>query len=184
MYRQKTGNPVTLDEDGTISYLVSTNVNSTLTAVSDSNAMNYSRDFAQYTISLDIDNKLQFKNTNNENVTLTFNSLTFKPINTNFSSVISDADEDDNYTITFNPSNVPLVDGKMHIEIRAQWKEGKYPPIYSRNITVTGLDFKLKEKVSDQKSFQIETTANITGTMKEKKYHLTTVHIMTPHITF
>ena len=169
LYRQKTGNPVTLDEDGTISYLVSTNVNSTLTAVSDSNAMNYSRDFAQYTISLDIDNKLQFKNTNNENVTLTFNSLTFKPINTNFSSVISDADEDDNYTITFNPSNVPLVDGKMHIEIRAQWKEGKYPPIYSRNITVTGLDFKLKEKVSDQKSFQIETTANITGTMNERK---------------
>ena len=129
LYRQKTGNPVTLDEDGTISYLVSTNVNSTLTAVSDSNAMNYSRDFAQYTIYLDIDNKLQFKNTNNENVTLTFNSLTFKPIDTNFSSVISDADEDDNYTITFNPSNVPLVDGKMHIEIRAQWKEGKYPPI-------------------------------------------------------
>ena len=169
-YNDNTADPVTLDKDGTISYLVSAKINSGLTSVSDENAMQYSSDFAKFTFHVKVDSQLKFARLDGKGeATLTFESTILKPTETNFTSTIID-NEDGTYSITFEPSTVHVdSDGNMDIQITTQWVDGKHSSAdLTKSIRLTGLDFQLKDKVTDPKTFKVETSANITGTMDMK----------------
>lgn len=175
-YNDNTAGPVTLDEDGTISYLVSARISPGLTGVLDPTAMNYSSAFAEFTFYVNVDSQLKFSGLDeNGKATLTFESILLKPTGTNFkvngtdTATITD-NGDGTYSITFDPSAVPMdSEENMDIQITTQWVGGKYSSSdLNQSIRLTGLDFQLKDEVAKPEAFQIETSANITGTMDMK----------------
>ena len=171
VYGIKTGNDVMLDEDGTISYLLTARLNSTLTNLRDTATYG---DFANFKFTLNIDNQLEFANVENDQVSIVFSSAFLRPVDTNPTN-ISDAmvtsEGNDSYKITFNPANVPTsTDGKsMRIEINVEWSLDRYSAEVSKPIQISGLDFKLKEPVADKENFTLNSSANITGSMDMKR---------------
>ena len=172
VYGIKTGNDVMLDEESTISYLLTARLNSRLTSLRDN--ANYGN-FATFKITLNIDDQLKFANVSGDPVSIVFSSAFLKPVDTNPTN-ISDAtvtDEGDgNYRITFDPTKVPTsTDEKsMQIEIQVEWCLDKYSYAETtKPIQISGLDFKLKEPVADKENFTLNSSANITGSMDMKK---------------
>ena len=176
VYGVKTGDGVTLDEENTISYLLTTKLNSALTSLRDTTTYNK---FASFTFTLNIDNQLKFANVApGGNASIVFSSAYLKPVDStgeNMPTNIPDAtvtnDGNGNYTITFNPANVPLSDDRksMQIEINVEWCLEQYSyAATSKPIQISGLDFKLKEPVADKESFTLNSSANITGSMNMK----------------
>lgn len=170
-YGIKTGNDVMLDEESTISYLLTTRLNSRLTSLRDDT--NYGK-FARFTFTLNIDNQLKFANVENDQVSIVFSSAFLKPDDTeptNISGAMVTPEGNDSYKITFNPDNVPTsTDGKtMQIEINVEWCLDKYSYAETtKPIQISGLDFKLKEPVADKENFTLNSSANITGSMDMK----------------
>lgn len=171
----KSGMDLMLDEDSTISYLLTTRLNSNLTSLRDN--ANYGN-FARFTFTLNIDNQLKFANVDADgNASIVFSSAFLKPVDTdptNIQSATVTPEGNDSYKITFNPANVPTsTDGKsMQIEIQVEWCLDKYSYAdaeTTKPIQISGLDFKLKEPVADKENFTLNSSANITGSMDMKK---------------
>ena len=172
VYGSKTGSDIMLDEDSTISYLLTTRLNSNLTSLRDDT--NYGK-FARFTFTLNIDNQLKFANVDADgNASIVFSSAFLKPVDTNptniFGATVTD-EGDGNYRITFDPANIPknADNTSMQIEISVEWSLSHYTfgPT-SEPIQISGLDFKLKDPVTDKANFKLNSTANITGSMEIK----------------
>ena len=164
--------PVTLDQNGTISYYVSARVNQDLLSVRDL-SQKLNEGFAEFTFHVTVDSRLEFANQNNNTVTLTFSSQFVKPVSTNIvgngatdSAQIADAGNG-TYTISFDPQNVSHdEEGNMVLEIRVKSVEvtGEDLP-NDPPMKLSGLDFKLKDETTEIEDFELVTTANITGSM-------------------
>ena len=172
VYGIKTGNDVMLDEESTISYLLTTRLNSRLTSLRDDT--NYGK-FARFTFTLNIDNQLKFANVDADgNASIVFSSAFLKPVDTkptNINGATVTDEGDGNYRITFDPTKVPTsTDEKsMQIEIQVEWCLDKYSYAETtKPIQISGLDFKLKEPVADKENFTLNSSANITGSMDMK----------------
>ena len=168
----KSGMDLMLDEDSTISYLLTTRLNSNLTSLRDN--ANYGN-FATFKITLNIDDQLKFANVSGDSVSIVFSSAFLKPVEsepTNISGATVTDDGDGNYRITFDPANIPknADNTSMQIEISVEWSLSHYTfgPT-SEPIQISGLDFKLKDPVTDKANFKLNSTANITGSMDMKK---------------
>lgn len=168
---QKTANDVVLDETGIISYQVSAVVNHA--GVTDADGMSYGSEFATFTFALDIDKQLEFANVaDDETVTINFQSSVLQPTGTNIKNGNSEGatiggSSSENWTITFNPANVPKNgDGSMHLEITVQWIAGTHTDGgVTRPLVFSGLDFKLKDTVTEKKDFELNTSVGVTGEM-------------------
>ena len=96
----KSGMDLMLDEDSTISYLLTTRLNSNLTSLRDN--ANYGN-FATFKITLNIDDQLKFANVSGDSVSIVFSSAFLKPVEsepTNISGATVTDDGDGNYRIT------------------------------------------------------------------------------------
>lgn len=170
-YGIKTGNDVMLDEESTISYLLTARLNSTLTNLRDNATYG---DFANFKFTLNIDNQLEFANVENDQVSIVFSSAFLKPVvtaPTNITGATVANEGNGSYKITFNPANVPTsTDGtSMQIEINVEWSLNRYSTVVSEPIQISGLDFKLKDTVTNKENFTLNSSANITGSMEMKK---------------
>ena len=165
----KSGETVMLDEDRTIYYQMSASVNSALYSSYFSPTTMPPEDFMTFTLSLDVDDKLEFVDGESDQVTLTFNSPIFKVTGTN----ITDAtwsnypNENGDSTITFDPDNIP--DDNV-ITVTVKWNEkvenNHITP--SGTMTLSGFAFKLKDGAAS-KDMVISTSGNITGSLDLKK---------------
>ena len=165
----KSGETVMLDEDRTIYYQMSATVNSALYSSYFSPATMPPEDFMTFTLSLDVDDQLEFVDGESDQVTLTFNSPIFKVTGTN----ITDAtwsnypNENGDSTITFDPDNIP--DDNV-ITVTVKWNEkvenNHITP--SGTMTLSGFAFKLKDGAAS-KDMVISTSGNITGSLDLKK---------------
>ena len=165
----KSGETVMLDEDRTIYYQMSATVNSALYSSYFSPASMPFEDFMTFTLSLDVDDKLEFVDGESDQVTLTFNSPIFKVTETN----ITDAtwsnypNENGDSTITFDPDNIQ--DSNV-ITVTVKWNEkvenNNITP--SGTMTLSGFAFKLKDGAAS-KDMEISTSGNITGSLDLKK---------------
>lgn len=165
----KSGETVMLDEDRTIYYQMSASVNSALYSSYFSPTTMPPEDFMTFTLSLDVDDKLEFVDGESDQVTLTFNSPIFKVTGTN----ITDAtwskypDVNGDSTITFDPDNIH--DNNV-ITVTVKWNENvennHIAP--SGTMTLSGFAFKLKGGTAS-KDMVISTSGNITGSLDLKK---------------
>ena len=169
---------VTLNQDQTISYLISATVDDALTTATNL-GMTYKEGFAEFTFQVLVDSKLKFAN--EDQVTLTFkaepNSDSLAPpvvLDTNSSNIQGATIQPTGngvYTITFNPNNVPTNSqtGQMDIQLTVKWNTQENKGTIGNTartvpLTLSGLDFKLKDGVTTAgNDFKIETSANITG---------------------
>lgn len=155
----QTSEPLTLDETGTINYKITVPINQALTG-SDNSTLYY-KEFMKLTVHLDVDDKLEFANVSDGKATLTVDPGPMNLIETNlFGAEIS------GNTITFDASQVP-----DDIEITFQWFDGSARDRdLSAPIKISGLEFKLKDNLEiDPETFQIQTSANITGTINARQ---------------
>lgn len=165
----KSDEAVTLDEDQTIYYQMSATVNSALYSSYFSPTSMPSEDFMTFTLSLDVDDKLEFVADDNGKATLTFNSPIFKVTDTNITGATwsNYPDENGDSTITFDPDNIP--DGNV-ITVTVKWNEkvenSHITP--SGTITLSGFAFKLKDGAANS-DMKISTTGNITGSLNLEK---------------
>ena len=170
-YGIKTGNDVMLDEESTISYLLTARLNSRLTNLRDNVSYN---NFANFKFSLSIDNQLEFANVDADgNASIVFSSAFLKPVDdnpTNISGATVTDEGSGNYRITFDPDSIPLSTDQtsMLIEINVEWSLGQYSAQVSEPIQINGLDFKLKDTVADKANFTLNSSANITGSVDVK----------------
>ena len=173
-----TSQPVTLDENGVISYRLAGKVSPSLTSTTTTSGgsyITYSKDFCSYTITLNVDGKLEFAYPKADGtVSLSFTCPYLEPQKLNVDgATIAPPTEPDTYTITFNPkeAHTDPATGAMQLVIDTQWIEKNYggkDPL-QQAFVIEGLDFKLKDKVSDPASFEIHTSANISGSMDQAK---------------
>lgn len=166
---RKSGETVMLDEDRTIYYQMAATVNSALYSSYFSPASMPFEDFMTFTLSLDVDDKLEFVADDNGKATLTFNSPIFKVTRTNIEDATwSDyPDENGDSTITFDPDNIP--DGNV-ITVTVKWNEevenNYITP--SGTITLSGFAFKLKDGAANSDT-KISTSGNINGSLDLEK---------------
>lgn len=165
----KSDEAVTLDEDQTIYYQMSATVNSALYSSYFSPTSMPSEDFMTFTLSLDVDDKLEFVADDNGKATLTFNSPIFKVTDTNITGATWFAypDGNGNFTITFDPKNIP---DENVITVTVKWNEkvenSHITP--SGTITLSGFAFKLKDGAANSDT-KISTSGNITGSLNLEK---------------
>lgn len=165
----KSGETVMLDEDRTIYYQMSATVNSALYSSYFSPATMPPEDFMTFTLSLDVDDQLEFVDGESDQVTLTFNSPIFKVTGTNITGATwsNHPDENGDSTITFDPDNIP--DNNV-IGVTVKWNEkvknNNITP--SGTMTLSGFAFKLKDGAAS-KDMKISTSGNITGSLDLKK---------------
>ena len=176
----RTGDPVDLNADQSISYAVSARLDGTLSSDFGSQGQGYDKRFAKIVFHVCIDGNLEFANTNNEGmVLLTFSAapgsryihapVTLTSVNidgANFTETLEGV-----YNVSFDPEKVKRDPntGKMLIDFSVQWNGGEgwdfSVPVdktdANASMTIKGLDFKLKEGVDP--GAQIETSANITA---------------------
>lgn len=169
----KSGDPVTLDEDGILSYQLSAKFNTRITAGMDSGAGGYGAEFADLTLHLTVDKTLEFASKNTDGtVSIQFSCPYMEPVatNTGTDTDISEKDSNDTYTITFGPENVVRnASGEMQIEIEIESVACSNVTPFSNPFSVTGLQFKLKEDTEvDPDTLRINSSANITGTLNMK----------------
>ena len=165
----KSGETVMLDEDRTIYYQMSATVNSALYSSYFSPASMPFEDFMTFTLSLDVDDDLEFVADDNGQATLTFNSPIFKVTRTNITGATWSKYPDVNgdSTITFDPDNIH--DNNV-ITVTVKWNE-KVENNYitpSGTMTLSGFAFKLKGGAAS-KDMVISTSGNITGSLDLKK---------------
>lgn len=165
----KSGETVMLDEDRTIYYQLSATVNSALYSSYFSPTTMPPEDFMTFTLSLDVDDDLEFVADDNGQATLTFNSPIFKVTETNIENANFSEypDKNGDSTITFDPDNIP--DGNV-ITVTVKWNEkvenNHIAP--SGTMTLSGFAFKLKGGTAS-KDMVISTSGNITGSLDLKK---------------
>lgn len=150
---KNTGDIVTIDQDGQIHYRVTATIDSGFTSA----AGEYREEFADLTITIHIDDKLEFVTGNNGQVTLTVDPGPLKLKDSEWTN-ISGAQKTGN-TITFASNSIPQ-DG--NIELHFNWDPNGNQ---SDPINITGLDFKLKDDVQVSQGFNIECWANISGSL-------------------
>lgn len=151
----QTSGPCMLDETETIHYQITVPISQSFTGSDDGTS--YNKKFMELTVHLNVDDKLEFANVSDGKATLTVDPGPMDLIGTN----IEDEEITGN-TITFDASQ-ELDD----IQIMFQWFEG---PVGDRDLSapikISGLEFKLKDNLEiDPETFQIQTSANITGTI-------------------
>lgn len=185
---------VFLPKDEIIQYLVSANVNSALTQVPDSGGMTFQSSFAEFTYQVSIDSKLEFANVGQDGkVTIVFDASPDKPYE--FAPVVLNSTNSTNitgaqvtkisegiYSITFAPDNVPTnSDGSMYIEITLQWNDKNVGRTdTSADLSIRGLDFKIKSDATWTVNDTVQTSANIVGqfsmrnkVMQPRAYYMT-----------
>ena len=154
-------------EDNLISYTVSAAVNDDL--LLKSNVPFMGKKFATFEIVVNVDPNLEFANQNQDGtVTLQMESKLVVPktIETTGASSSAWTGDGKNWTVDFDPDQLPS--GKNGLEIRIQAEfTGKDYTIVSDVMTLTGLDFKLKEDVFESTGVapQVNTSANMTAKM-------------------
>ncbi len=151
----QTSGPCTLDETETIHYQITVPISQSFTGSDDGTL--YNEEFMKLTVHLNVDDKLEFANVSDGKATLTVDPGPMNLIGTN----IEDEKITGN-TITFDASQVP-----DDIQITFQWFDGSARDRdLSAPIKISGLEFKLKDNLEiDPEAFQIQTSANITGTI-------------------
>ena len=153
-------------KDNLISYTVSAAVNHDL--LRKSNVPFKGSEFATFEIIINVDPNLEFANRNQDGtVTLQMKSKLVVPktiVTINDSSAWTGDVE--NWTVTFDPDQLPLVENGLQICITAEFTVKDYT-IVSDVMTLTGLDFKLKEDVFESTGVapQVNTSANMTAKM-------------------
>ena len=153
-------------EDNLISYTVSAAVNDDL--LLKSNVPFRGEKFATFEIVVNVDPNLEFANQNQDGtVTLQMESKLVVPktIETNNGSSAWTGDGT-NWTVIFNPDQLPSSENSLKIHIQAEFT-GKDYTIVSDVMTLTGLDFKLKEDVFESAGVapQVNTSANMIAKM-------------------
>lgn len=153
-------------EDNLISYTVSAAVNDDL--LGKSNVPFKGEEFATFEIIVNVDPNLEFANRNPEGiVTLRMESKLVVPktitITGGNSTWTGDGKE---WTVTFNPNQLPSGENGLEIRIQAEFTKEDYD-VVSDVMTLTGLDFKLKEDVFESTggALQVNTSANMTAKM-------------------
>lgn len=151
----QTSGPCMLDETETIHYQITVPISQSFTGSDDGTT--YYKEFMELTVHLNVDDKLEFANVSDGKATLTVDPGPMNLIGTN----IEDEEITGN-TITFDASRVP-----DDIQITFQWFDGSAGDRdLSAPIKISGLEFKLKDNLEiDPEAFQIQTSANITGTI-------------------
>ena len=151
----QTSGPCMLDETETIHYQITVPISQSFTGSDDGTS--YNKEFMELTVHLNVDDKLEFANVSDGKATLTVDPGPMDLIGTN----IEDEEITGN-TITFDASRVP-----DDIQITFQWFDGSAGDRdLSAPIKISGLEFKLKDNLEiDPETFQIQTSANITGTV-------------------
>ena len=152
--------------DNLISYTVSTAVNDDL--LLKSNVPFMGEKFATFEILVNVDSNLEFANRNQDGtVTLRMESKLVVPktIDTKTGSSAWTGDGT-NWTVTFDPDQLPSSENSLKIHIQAEFTGEDYT-IVSDVMTLTGLDFKLKEDVFESTGVapQVSTSANMTAKM-------------------
>lgn len=150
---QNTGDIVTIDQDGQIHYRVTATIDSGFTSA----AGTYKEEFADLTITIHIDDKLEFVTDSGEQVTLTVDPGPLKLKDSNWTN-ISEAQKNGN-DITFAVSNLPQ-DGNIKLYFNWDPDGNQAAPI-----NITGLDFKLKDDMQSAQDFDIDCWANISGSL-------------------
>ena len=148
---KKTGDIVTIDQDGQIHYRVTATIDSAFTSA----AGTYKEEFADLTITIHIDDKLEFVTNNSRQVTLTVDPGPLKLKDSEWTN-ISGAQKTGN-TITFASNSIPQYG---NIKLHFNWDPNGNQ---SDPINITGLDFKLKDDVQVSQDFDINCWANISG---------------------
>lgn len=153
-------------EDNLISYTVSAAVNHDL--LLKSNVPFKGGEFATFEIIVNVDPNLEFANRNPDGtVTIQMESKLVVPktIETTGGSSTWTGDGE-NWTVTFNPDQLSSGGKGLQIRIQAEFTEKDYT-IVSDVMTLTGLDFKLKEDVFESTggALQVNTSANMTAKM-------------------
>ena len=138
----------TLDEEKTLSYTISATLYTALTAVKGGE---YNDDYITLTFHMNVDDALTFAS---ENPTITVSAGPMVLRETNLGEIDKDAQ-------TINVSDTADL---SNIEIKLGWSS-EFTGDFDGNITISGLDFKLKNEVTDPENFKVNSTANITGTM-------------------
>ena len=152
--------------DNLISYTVSAAVNDDL--LGKSNVPFKGGEFATFEIIVNVDPNLEFAKRNPDGtVTLLMESKLVVPkiIETTGSSSTWTGDGE-NWTVNFNPDQLSSGREGLQIRIQAEFTEKDYT-IVSDVMTLTGLDFKLKEDVFESTggALQVNTSANMTAKM-------------------
>ena len=153
-------------KDNLISYTVSAAVNHDL--LRKSNVPFKGSEFATFEIVVNVDPNLEFAKQNQDGtVTLQMESKLVVPktiaaTNGDFTWT----DDGENWTVTFDPDQLPPGKNGPQICIQAEFTEKDYT-IVSDVMTLTGLDFKLKEDVFESTGGapQVNTSANMTAEM-------------------
>lgn len=154
-------------EDNLISYTVSAAVNDDL--LLKSNVPFRGKNFATFEIVVNVDPNLEFANQNQDGtVTLQMESKLVVPktIETTGSSSSAWTGDGKNWAVTFNPNQLPSSENSLEIHIQAEFTGEDYT-IVSDVMTLTGLDFKLREDVFESTGVapQVNTSANMTAKM-------------------
>ena len=150
---KNTGDIVTIDQDGQIHYRVTATIDSGFTSA----AGEYREEFADLTITIHIDDKLEFVTDANGQVKLEVDPGPLKLKDSEWTN-ISGAQKAGN-TITFAPSSIPK---DSDIELYFDWNpDGSQ----AAPINITGLDFQLKDNLQANQDFNIECWANISGSL-------------------
>ena len=156
----------TLDkENDSISYTVSTGFNGDLLK-KDGGVPFKGSDFATFNIIVNVDKNLEFANKNEDGtVTLTMKSnlIIPKTIQTTDGSA-SWAGSEGNWTVTIDPADLPSGEGGLQLVIGADFTDENYT-VFSDKMTLTGLDFKLKDDAYDSYGVapEVKTSANMTA---------------------
>ena len=153
-------------KDNLISYTVSAAVNHDL--LRKSNVPFKGSEFATFEIIINVDSNLEFANRNQDGtVTLRMESKLVVPKTiTATNGDFTWTGNGETWTVTFDPDQLPSGENGSQIRIQAEFTDRDYTVIYSR-MTLTGLDFKLKDSVftSPDATLQVNTSANMTAKM-------------------
>lgn len=160
-----------IKENNGISYTVSAGINGDLLS-KDSGVAFKGDEFATFEIIVKVDPNLEFANLNEEGmVTLRMASNLIVPQNIEMTSgTVNWTGNDGSWTVSFDPDELPSDNDGMQIVINAAFADKNYTN-FTDKMTLTGLDFKLKEGAFDAGGVvpEVKTSANMTAKMDLSK---------------